>query len=115
MNHLVYQTTNKLNNKIYIGVHSTKNINDGYLGSGTALKKAVKKYGKQNFKRIILNFSLYQSIIKYKEEKSLTVFEIMVVQGKIKEGFKIDNKKLIKYKKFQSEITLLIKYIVYGY
>jgi len=52
--HIVYQTTNKINNKIYIGVHSTSNINDGYLGSGVALKRAIKKYGEQNFEKTII-------------------------------------------------------------
>lgn len=34
MIHIVYKTTNILNNKYYIGVHSTFNINDNYLGCG---------------------------------------------------------------------------------
>lgn len=54
MYHLVYKTINLINKKIYIGVHSTENLNDGYLGSGTALKNAIKKYGKENFERHII-------------------------------------------------------------
>jgi hypothetical protein len=50
----VYQTTNLINNKIYIGVHATKDLNDDYLGSGGALLRAIKKYGKENFKKEIL-------------------------------------------------------------
>lgn len=50
----IYQTTNLINNKIYIGLHATDNINDGYLGSGIFLKKAFKKYGYTNFKKEIL-------------------------------------------------------------
>ena len=56
MHHIVYQTTNLINNKIYIGKHSTENIDDGYLGRGIALTKAIKKYGRENFKRTILHF-----------------------------------------------------------
>lgn len=54
--HFVYKITNDINGKIYIGVHSTDDINDGYLGKGTLIQKAVKKYGKSNFKKEILEF-----------------------------------------------------------
>jgi hypothetical protein len=52
--YIVYKTTNLINGKYYIGKHATDNINDSYLGSGKALKRAIKKYGKENFKREIL-------------------------------------------------------------
>lgn len=48
--HIVYQTTNLVNGKVYIGKHSTRNLNDYYKGSGNALKRAIKKYGSNNFK-----------------------------------------------------------------
>ena len=54
MFHFVYKTTNLINNKYYIGVHSTDNIDDGYFGSGRALARAIKKYGTENFKREII-------------------------------------------------------------
>jgi len=46
---IIYKTTNLVNGKIYIGQYSGKK--KGYLGSGTALKNAITKYGKVNFKR----------------------------------------------------------------
>lgn len=49
MVHLIYQTTNIVNGMIYIGKHSTSNINDGYIGSGEALKEAVEEYGRESF------------------------------------------------------------------
>lgn len=67
--YIVYQTTNLVNHKIYIGVHKTQNpdIFDGYIGNGiyinhpytyqyakTAFQYAVKKYGPSNFNRTVL-------------------------------------------------------------
>ena len=52
--YFLYQTTNLINSKIYIGMHTTFNLNDGYLGSGKIIKRAIEKYGRENFKRNIL-------------------------------------------------------------
>ena len=66
---IVYLTVNKVNNKIYIGYHSTNDptVNDLYLGNGiiaskpstykkskTPFQYAVNKYGPKNFKRYTL-------------------------------------------------------------
>jgi group I intron endonuclease len=49
----IYLTTNKINNKKYIGM--CKNTHrEGYIGSGTLLKEAIKKYGRENFERNVL-------------------------------------------------------------
>lgn len=64
-----YKTTNLINNKIYYGVHSSNNINDGYLGSGVILNKAIKKYGKKNFKfEIIKFFDSINDAFKYEQQ-----------------------------------------------
>lgn len=49
---IIYKTTNLINDKFYIG-KDVKNKAD-YLGSGKALKHAIDKYGKENFKKEIL-------------------------------------------------------------
>lgn len=57
MKYIIYETTNLINGKIYVGAHSTVNpdVFNGYLGSGKYLLRAVKKYGKENFKREALS------------------------------------------------------------
>ena len=56
MYHLIYETTNLINGKKYRGYHSTLKLEDGYLGSGPTIVKAILKHGKENFKREILEF-----------------------------------------------------------
>lgn len=49
---VIYLIENLINGKKYIGM-DTKN-NPNYLGSGILICKAIKKYGKHNFKKTIL-------------------------------------------------------------
>lgn len=72
----VYKTTNLINGKIYIGVHSTNNLDDGYVGSGYKLQEAVIKYKKQNFEREILEF-FDNASDAYKLEKKLVTDEFV--------------------------------------
>lgn len=50
---IVYKWINLINNKYYIGSHCGSE-NDGYLASGKIINKAFKRYGIENFKRIII-------------------------------------------------------------
>lgn len=68
MLYFFYKTTNLVNNKVYYGVHSTKTLEDGYLGSGVAIKNAIKKYGKHNFSREILEkFETKEEMFAYEK------------------------------------------------
>ena len=51
---IIYKTTNLVNGRFYIGMHVTTKIDDGYLGSGHRIKAEIKKYGRENFKREVL-------------------------------------------------------------
>jgi hypothetical protein len=67
----LYEVTNLLNGKTYIGQHITDDLEDGYLGSGKALKSAIKKYGRDKFKKEILLFA--------RNERALNILEMMAV------------------------------------
>ena len=53
MYHFVYQTT-RVDGFYYIGVHSTNDLGDGYLGSGKRLLNSVRKHGKQAHSVVVI-------------------------------------------------------------
>lgn len=79
----VYQTVCEVNGKTYVGVHSTNNINDGYIGGGIyspgyakgkqRFHCAVRKYGYTVFRRYILSF--YNTIREALDEEAFIVNE----------------------------------------
>lgn len=56
MFYYLYEIKNTVNNKIYVGVHQTRDMDDGYMGSGTVINKAYEKYGKDVFVKTILEY-----------------------------------------------------------
>jgi len=76
MFYYIYKITNLIDGKIYIGVHKTKDMNDGYMGSGKIIKNAINKYGKSNFKKeIIETFSCSEDM--YLREKEIVTDDFL--------------------------------------
>ena len=71
--HYIYKTTCNVNCKFYIGMHSTENINDGYLGSGRRLWNSIDYHGKENHKKEIIEFCLNRDELKKREREIVNV------------------------------------------
>jgi hypothetical protein len=67
--HYIYKTTCKVTGKFYVGMHSTDNLEDGYLGSGKRLWRSIRKHGKEKHEREILEFLADRSSLKAREKE----------------------------------------------
>jgi hypothetical protein len=65
--HFIYKTTDIRNGNFYIGIHSTDNLDDGYIGSGARLKHLIYKHGKKIFNMEILEFLPDRKSLKERE------------------------------------------------
>jgi len=65
-----------VNGKIYVGVHKTKNFDDGYMGSGKVIGRAIKRYGIENFEKVILE-TFENSEAMYAREKEIVSDEFL--------------------------------------
>lgn len=63
---IIYKIINKINNKIYIGKSLENNPN--YFGSGLSINNAIKKYGKHNFEKVIIETCENESILNDREK-----------------------------------------------
>jgi hypothetical protein len=54
-------------NKYYIGMHSTDDLEDGYIGSGKRLWYSINKYGKERHFKEILEFMEDRESLKARE------------------------------------------------
>jgi group I intron endonuclease len=80
--HYVYITTNLIDGKQYVGDHSTDNLDDGYLGSGRPyFQHAIKKYGKHNFKKEILEHFNNKEEAFLAQEKYIKQFNTLNPNG----------------------------------
>lgn len=66
----IYKITNNVNQKVYIGAHKTADLDDGYFGSGVGLRRALRKHGKSNFSKEILEVVSSEEEM-YEREKEL--------------------------------------------
>jgi hypothetical protein len=76
MNYYLYEIRNNLNGKVYVGVHSTQNMNDGYMGSGKVIRTAIEKYGLGNFTKVILE-QFDTSAAMYAREKEIVTKDFL--------------------------------------
>lgn len=79
----IYATNNHINGKWYIGQHLGKWRDTYYFGSGTLIKKSLKKYGKENFSLAILCWCNSLEELNEKEEFWINEFK--------KKGFELYN------------------------
>lgn len=67
--HYFYKIENQINKHFYYGIHSTYNIDDGYMGSGVGLHEAYDEFGIENFKKIILKyFNTRKELLEYEKK-----------------------------------------------
>ena len=57
-------------------MHSSDNLNDGYLGSGTLLRRSINKYGKENHIIEILEFVNSREELAAREKEIVSLQEI---------------------------------------
>lgn len=121
--HYAYKIINLINGKYYFGIHSTDDLNDGYSGSGLRLHEAYRKYGKNNFKKEILQFFYTRQDASNYEKELVTEEEVnsdncynLIIGGD--NGFctafkgkhhKEETKKLVSKKLTISDDMLVIK------
>jgi hypothetical protein len=70
--HYLYKTTCLTTSRYYIGLHSTCNLEDGYMGSGNRLRRSIRKYGKENHVKEILEFFETRELLIEAEKKAIT-------------------------------------------
>ncbi|HDX9502014.1 TPA: hypothetical protein ROX82_000546 [Bacillus thuringiensis] len=73
----IYETTNQINRMKYIGQCRFDRINGwrNYLGSGTHMKRAIKKYGAEHFSRRILFLAIDQEELDELEVQCIEAYK----------------------------------------
>lgn len=71
----IYKITCLKNGRYYIGMHSTDNLEDGYMGGGKKIKNSIKKHGKDAHMKEILEF--------FENRENLVNMEIQLVNAEL--------------------------------
>jgi group I intron endonuclease len=83
---VIYKTTNLVNGKFYIGKDENNNNNNKYLGSGKILKLAFEKYGKENFKKEIIESCISKVELEEREKYWIDKLSATTLGYNITEG-----------------------------
>jgi len=67
--HFIYKTTCVITDRYYVGMHSTDIIDDGYLGSGKQLGNSIRKHGRENHSREIVEMCESREALRRREEE----------------------------------------------
>lgn len=70
--HFIYKTTCVTSGKYYVGMHSTDNLDDGYLGSGKRLGYSIVKHGREGHVREIIEMCRGREALKLREKQIIT-------------------------------------------
>jgi hypothetical protein len=60
---------------IYVGKACGRNVTNGYLGSGTYLKRAINVYGKENFRRVTIDVAKNKAEQNQKEIRWISFYD----------------------------------------
>lgn len=71
----IYITTNMINGKKYIGQKKYMKHWENYLGSGVILRNAINKYGRDNFKREIIEDCITKEDLDRKEKYWISFYD----------------------------------------
>ncbi len=72
--HILYRTMCLITNHYYIGIHSTDDLEDGYLGSGKHMLRSLQKHGVENHSREILEICATRDTLVEREKQIVNEF-----------------------------------------
>jgi len=74
--HYIYKTTCDVTGRYYVGMHSTSNLEDGYMGSGKRLRRSIRKYGEDNHTKEVVAFYDSRELLVEAEKEAITPYMI---------------------------------------